>query len=107
MKKLKDENIASYYAHQIKDDSMTPKGSGKISFLEGDIIIIDSLKKPKHGSYVLIKQSDSAEPFLRQYLVQGNTVILSSINELYPSIQYHEDSIEICGVAITKEIPIN
>ncbi|MHB1222217.1 MAG: LexA family protein [Gammaproteobacteria bacterium] len=91
------------YALTIKDDSMTSKSGDKRSFLEGDIIIIDPHAEPSHGSYVLIREKDAQEAILKQYLIHGSSIILSSLNERYPSISYEQATITICGVAIKKQ----
>jgi len=95
-----------WYALAIKDDSMTSKSGDQQSFIEGDIIIIDPMREPKHGSYVIVRQNETAEAILKQYLVHGNAIILSSLNDRYPSIMYDVNVTKICGVVIKKQADI-
>ncbi|OGT63254.1 MAG: hypothetical protein A3E85_06080 [Gammaproteobacteria bacterium RIFCSPHIGHO2_12_FULL_45_12] len=92
---------AHWYALRVKGDAMTTS-SGDKSFHDGDIIIIDVERKPKHGDFVIAILPQTKELTFKQYVLDGGTQFLKPLNQQYPMIKI-QDSNCIRGV-ITHNI---
>ncbi|MFC3908549.1 LexA family protein [Legionella dresdenensis] len=69
-------------------------------FPEGTFLIIDQNKKPKNGSYVIVKQENSNLASLKRFILDGSTAYLKSIDHSIPSVQYDDKTTKIVGVVI-------
>ena len=94
-----DKKNSKLYALRVQGDSMISAISGKASFLEKHIIIVDPESHPQNMDYVIALQKGSHEAIFKQYIVDGSSKYLRPLNPQYPLIQLDE-SIEICGVVI-------
>ena len=61
------------FAIQINDKTMVPL------FPADALLIIDKVSHYQDGMYVLVKQEDICAPFIKQYLIDGNTHLLKSL----------------------------
>jgi len=93
------------YALQIEDNSMTSTSIGEQTFLPGDYILIDPEENPCDKDFVLAVQKGGNKPVFKQYLIDGNKIVLSSLNPRYQSVPLNED-IEIIGVVVEKYTPL-
>lgn len=75
----------------VDNDAMTPQ------FKKGDVVLIDPIKKPRPGSYVIAAIGDVV--VLRLY--RATTLIdfeLIPLNENFPSVKSNEAEIKIIGI---------
>jgi SOS-response transcriptional repressor LexA len=70
-----------------------------LTFLEGHMIVVDPILKPKHGSYVTAVVNDANQAIFRKYLVDGEQAYLKALNREYPMITVTKDVL-ITGVII-------
>lgn len=107
--KLKPEDIKEFiphfftdqlrwYALRVKGDSMVAM-SGKKSFNEGDIIIVDPDKTAKHGDFIIAVLPRAKEVTFKQYVIDGGIEYLKPLNTQYPLVQISKGT-SICGVVI-------
>jgi len=87
-----------WYAVRVTGDAMTTP-SGKKSFHEGDIIIVDPEKNMSHGNYVIALLPRAKEATFKQYVIDGGIRYLKPLNPQYPITQI-DDSTHICGVLV-------
>lgn len=88
----------NWFALRVQGDSMTNSNSNK-SFHDGDIIIIDPMRKPSHGSFVIALPHKSKIATFKQLVIDGGMKFLKPLNQQYP-IQQIEESTHICGVVV-------
>ena len=88
------------FALKVRGDSMEPE------FRQGDIILVDPLRKPRPGSFVVAKDANGEATF-KQYRdlgidARGTSVFeLRPLNELYPPRRSDREEISIVGTVIS------
>lgn len=83
------------YALRVSGDTMSPE------FLDGDTIIIAQQKKPKNGSYVIVKLKGESAVF-KQYIVDGDRVFLKSLNLPQSTMRELTSEDLLFGVVVEK-----
>ncbi len=81
------------FALRVPDDSMEPE------FAEGDIVVVDPMRKPVPGCFVVVRRGEEA--VLRQFHVCGEKRFLCALNPRYPGTEMTGDH-EIIGVVCQK-----
>lgn len=89
------------YALRIKGDSMTSASGHMVSFREGEIIIVDIAKKPRHNDHVVVVLPGSNEATLRQYIDEGGIRYLKPLNPQYPLMEM-DDKTRFCGIVVYR-----
>lgn len=90
------------FALRVKNDCMC-NSNEKISFNDGDIIIIDPSADVRSGDFAVIRNSQSQEATFKQYIKKGDSIILHPLNPSYDDIVLNGGSeYEIIGKVITK-----
>ncbi len=85
------------YALRVQGDAMAaPLGNMK-TFIEGNIIVVDRLKKITDGSYVIALLSGAKEVTFKQYVVDSGVAYLKPLNSQYPMVKL-DDHARLCGV---------
>lgn len=95
------------YAVRIRGESMY-NPMGRWSFSDGDIIFVDPDREALHNSFVVAKLVDSQEATFKQLIIEeGSRRYLKALNPSWPQ-QFIpiESNAEICGVAISKYVPL-
>lgn len=88
------------FALRVRGDSMEP------GFSEGDIIVVDPLRRPRPGSYVVAKDAKGEATF-KQYRdlgidAQGRNIFeLRPLNELYPPRRSDREEMTIVGTVVS------
>lgn len=109
VKSLKQEDIKEtiphiftdqlqWYALRVKGDSMVAS-SGSKSFHEGDVIVVDPDKEPKHGDFVIAVLPKAKEATFKQYVVDGGKKYLKPLNIQFPLVDF-TTSLPILGVVV-------
>lgn len=83
------------YALRVQGDSMV-SASGKYSFPDGAIIIVEPEEEARHGSFVIVRQNGSEATF-KQLVHDGGQMYLKPLNDRYPIMPMRPDAV-ICGV---------
>jgi SOS-response transcriptional repressor LexA len=86
---------ASAYGLIIQGNSMSSTHGP--SFEDGCEIVVDPERTPKHGDFVVVKQSDKPNAILRQLSIEGGSLDLLPLNPRY-SVTYLDSLDDICGV---------
>lgn len=101
-----DEWVSAYhtspsqhaFALRVDGDSMTsPVGR---SFPDGCVIIVDPLRGPKHGDYVIAKNTVTQKATFKQLTSDGLLSYLKPLNPAYPTLEIDDNKIVIVGVVI-------
>lgn len=91
------------FATRIKGDSMEP------AFQEGDIVVVDTTKAPRPGSFVIARletNSGLVETLFKQYAIvgidsEGREVFeLRPLNNIYPTLRSDVVRLDIVGVVV-------
>lgn len=97
--------VPSYFrvSHQafaliLKDDSMTRSDGNKHSFLRNDVIVVDPLKAPVDGGYVLATTPTYA---FRRFYTDGAGGYLKALNHKYQAVVLGGDK-KIIGVVVER-----
>lgn len=86
------------YALKVEGDSMvSPHGR---SFYPGEVIIVDPLKTPSNGDFVIAFKEGSETAMFKQYIVDAGIIFLRALNPQYPNVQM--ESVRVCGVVIAR-----
>lgn len=86
------------YALRVRGDSMLHPG-GEDSFRDGDIILVDPDREPRHRSMVIVRMPETNEVTFKQLLVDGAQRHLQALNPQWPDrvLPLPADAV-ICGV---------
>jgi SOS-response transcriptional repressor LexA len=90
-----------WYALHVKGDSMVAS-SGSKSFHEGDIIIVDPIKEPKHGDFVIAVLPKAKEATFKQFVLDNGKLYLKPLNIQYPLLEITNKGC-ICGI-VTQDL---
>jgi SOS-response transcriptional repressor LexA len=82
------------FALTVHGDSMEPE------FTEGDIIIVDPEREPVSGSYIIAK--NGAEATFKQFVMDGQSVLLKPLNGRYPIRDMTGIEFRVVGVVVEK-----
>ena len=94
LQELITKNPSKTFFAKAQGDSMQP------TIMEGDVLVIDAVKKPKHGSIVLV-QIDN-EFTVKRLMRQGTQTHLQADNPLFRALQNLKDKdYLICGVVVS------
>ena len=86
------------YALRVRGDSMLHVG-GEDSFRDGDIILVDPDREPRHRSMVVVRMPDTNEVTFKQLLVDGAQRHLQALNPQWPDrVLPLPAGAAICGV---------
>lgn len=86
------------FALRVDGDSMTaPTGR---SFPDGCVIVVDPLRGPKHGDYVVAKNTATQKATFKQLTSDGLLSYLKPLNPAYPTVEIDDHKIVIVGVVI-------
>ncbi len=84
------DNPESSYILTVSGDSMIDAG-----IVEGDMVIVDRIKKPKTGS-IVVAQVDG-DWTMKYFIQRGERIFLRPANKRYPDI-YPQEELKIGGV---------
>lgn len=84
---------AEPYALRVIGDSMAPE------FLDGHIIVVDPVMKPRDGAYVVIDYR--GETLFRQFTAKDGKKLLKALNKAYPTVEMVEEY-RVRGVVIQR-----
>ncbi|MDA8095290.1 MAG: S24 family peptidase [Betaproteobacteria bacterium] len=87
------------YALRVNGDSMETK------FPDGCVIIVDPTREARHGSFVVVLESGSAEATFKQLQIDGSRQYLKPLNPRYPIMELREET-QICGVVVKMEMDV-
>lgn len=88
------------FALRVRGISMYNPG-GDFSFRDGDIIFIDPMRQPIHGSFVVAKMMDSNEVTFKKLIFEGNKKYLYALNPDWKDrIIEIDGNCVVCGVLI-------
>ncbi|OGO90105.1 MAG: hypothetical protein A3F10_06995 [Coxiella sp. RIFCSPHIGHO2_12_FULL_42_15] len=90
------------YALVVTGESMTSPHGHEHSFLPGQIIVINPLKQPKSGDFVIAKPDDHKEAVFKQFIIEGSALFLKPLNPRYPITEL-KDQNQIIG-AVTYQL---
>lgn len=80
--------------------------AGPKSYAPGDVIAVDPTKTPRNRSTVVIRFIDAEEAVLRQILMDGQTMMLRTLNPNWPNgLMSMPDTAEVIGVVVGKWVP--
>jgi len=71
---------------EVSGDSMVPK------YEDGQIVLVDTRKKPQNGDYAVIGLMNG-DKYVKRYREAQGVVILESVNPLYPPVVVQKDEI--------------
>ncbi|WP_186055235.1 LexA family protein [Burkholderia gladioli] len=93
----------SFYL-RVPGESMFDPRDAK-SFEVGDLILVDAVREPENGSFVVVKLGESDEAVLRKLVFEGSKRFLKILNPAWPDrvAPLHHDSL-ICGVVRAKVV---
>jgi SOS-response transcriptional repressor LexA len=93
----------SSYALRVRGDSML-NPAGEDSFREGDVILVDPDREPRHRSLVIVRLPDENEATFKQLLIDGSRRYLQALNPQWPNrvIELPQDA-TICGVVFALD----
>lgn len=92
----------SAFALQVKGDSMVrPDGSG---FPEGCYILVEPRRRPRSGDFVVVRFADQDEETFKQFVLDGTSKVLRSLNPTYTRQHTLGAGSEIVGTVIEKRI---
>jgi len=87
----------SSFALKVQGASMEPK------FTEGELIIVDPMKSPNSGSYVIAQKTGDKSVTFKQLMTDGGQHYLKALNPEWPNrIIKMDEEWHICGVIICK-----
>lgn len=91
-------DIPEGFCLRVRGDSMEPE------FAEGDVILVDPLKQPENGQYVVAKLLDSNEATFKKYIYDAGEISLHPLNyPKYQPIHLNGRKAHIVGVVIGKQ----
>jgi SOS-response transcriptional repressor LexA len=90
----------SAFALEVRGDSME-NPSGRASFPEGCLIVVDPARKAKSGDFVVVRNNDWDEATFKQYIVDGGVKLLRPLNAQYPTLQVKPGTVMV-GVVVLK-----
>lgn len=93
---------ARAYALRVRGDSME-NPSGRPTYPDGSIIIVDPDKAADHGSRVIVRLADSAEATFKELVIDGARQYLKPLNPRYPILEITTEA-TICGVVVQTVI---
>jgi phage repressor protein C with HTH and peptisase S24 domain len=102
-KRTEREPSSETFALRVVGDSMEP------DFREGDVIVVDPLRQPRPGSFVVALTNSSGTAMFKQYRdlgidERGKRVFeLFSLNEFYPPWRSDREAIGIIGTVIQHQ----
>lgn len=88
------------YALRVRGDSMEP------GFPDGCVIIVDPDREARHGSYIVVRETDSTEATFKQLQIDGPRKYLKPLNPRYPLMELRFETL-ICGVAVKMEMDVD
>lgn len=93
----------SSYALRVRGDSML-NPSGEDSFREGDVILVDPDREPRHRSLVIVRLPDENEATFKQLLIDGPRRYIQALNPQWPNrVTELPTDATICGVVFALD----
>lgn len=89
------------FALRVEGDSMV--SHNHTSFPEGTILIVDPLRAPCAGDYVIAKDVDTQQATFKRLMQDGGRWFLKPLNPAYPIIPIDDPAIRVIGVVIESQ----
>jgi SOS-response transcriptional repressor LexA len=86
------------FALRVVGDSME-NPTGRPTYPQGSIVIVDPDRTPLHGSAVIVRLEDSKQATFKQLIIEGDVQYLKPLNPRYPVMPI-DGNATICGVVV-------
>ena len=87
---------------KVRGESMFNPG-GKVSFQEGEIVLVDPEMDPRNGDFVVVRLDNQDEATFKKLVIEGGEQYLMALNPDWPErIIELDESATIIGVVFEK-----
>ncbi|WLE58368.1 helix-turn-helix domain-containing protein [Burkholderia plantarii] len=98
-----DTSESSFYLRILSESMFDPRDAK--SFGVGDLVLVDAVREPRNGSFVVVKLEESDEAVLRQLVFEGSKQFLKLLNPAWPDrVSPMHPDVLICGVVRAKVV---